>query len=219
MSIIDLNNYVLVDIETTGVNNSDEILEIGALRIKDHAIVQSFDLLCKPTRHIPIEASSVNHIYDETVVNCRGIDFVISAFANFIKDDDILMGHNISAFDIKFLNRAASDVLGREFKNKLVDTLFISRREMKFISSHSLQTLSAYYGIDYTKAHRAMEDCFINYQVYEKMLHDVFPEPKICPECGNPLKLRLGKYSWFYGCSKYPQCNHTEKFVPKIMNL
>ena len=171
MSIVNLSNYVIVDIETTGLDNSDEILEIGALRVVDHAVTQSFDLLCKPTKHIPIEASSVHHIYDETVKDCHSIDFVIQAFANFINEDDTLMGHNISCFDIKYLNRALQDVSHKEFTNKICDTLFISRREMKFLGSHSLQALSAYYGIDYSKAHRAVEDCFITYQVYEKMLN------------------------------------------------
>lgn len=212
MSIVNLDNYVLVDIETTGLDNSDEILEIGALRVVNHKITQSFDLLCKPTKHIPIEASDVHHIYDKDVENCHTIDFVIQAFANFINDDDVLMGHNISAFDIKYLNRALNDVMKKDFPNKVYDTLFASRREMKFLGSHSLQTLSAYYGIDYTKAHRAVQDCFINYQVYEKMLHDTFPELKICPKCGNILKLKLGKYSWFYGCSNYPECTHTANF-------
>lgn len=212
--IKDIENYVIVDIETTGLDNSDEILEIGALRVSDHKIVQSFDLLCKPTKHIPIEASEVHHIYDKDVEKCHNIDFVIAAFADFINDDDTLMGHNISAFDIKYLNRAAKDNLGKQFTNHVYDTLFVSRREMKFLGSHSLQTLSAYYGIDYSKAHRAVEDCFINYQVYEKMLHDSFPtELRKCPYCGGTLKLRLGKYGWFYSCDHYPDCNYTENFA------
>ena len=213
MAIKDFSDYVVVDIETTGLDCSDEILEIGALRVVNHEIIQSFDILCKPTKKIPIEASSVNHIYDETVKDCKGIDYVIRSFASFINPDDILMGHNISAFDIKYLNRAAKDYIGQEFPNKLYDTLFVSRREMKFLGSHSLQTLSAYYGIDYTRAHRAVEDCFITYQVYEKSLHDNFENmTRTCPDCGQPLKLRLGKYGWFYGCSKYPQCTHVENY-------
>ncbi len=218
--IKNLSDYVLVDLETTGTNNSDEIIEIGALRVSDHKITHSFSLLCKPSKHIPIEASSVTHIYDDMVKDSPDISFCIKAFSNFIKDDDILMGHNISAFDIRYLKRDFKTYLDKELNNKLYDTLFVSRREMKFLSSHSLQGLSAYYGIDYTKAHRAVEDCFINYQVYEKMLHDNFDElnKQKCPECGNRLKLRLGKYGWFYSCEKYPRCKFSKniKFASKI---
>ena len=218
--IKDIPNYVLVDLETTGCNRSDEIIEIGALRVCDHMITQSFNILVKPKQRIPIEASIVNHITDDMVANCHDIRYAVTAFDSFIKEDDILMGHNISAFDIKYLKRDFQLHINKELRNKVYDTLHCSRREMKFLGHHSLRYLSAYYGIDYTKAHRAVEDCFINYQVYEKMLNDNFEGlTKLCPECGNILKLRLGKYSWFYGCSKYPTCNHSEPFTPQKLNL
>lgn len=34
---------------------------------------------------------------------------------------------------------------------------------------------------------------------------------KKCPECGNPLVIRKGKYGKFLGCSNYPKCKHIEK--------
>ena len=37
------------------------------------------------------------------------------------------------------------------------------------------------------------------------------PTGKICPTCGSPLVLRKGKYSEFYGCSNFPNCNYMEK--------
>lgn len=36
-------------------------------------------------------------------------------------------------------------------------------------------------------------------------------EHGICPRCGGQLVLRKGKYSEFYGCSNYPQCDFTIK--------
>ena len=35
-------------------------------------------------------------------------------------------------------------------------------------------------------------------------------EGKICPECGNKLVIRKGRYGMFYGCSNYPTCHHIE---------
>lgn len=213
MAVKNVSDYVIVDLETTGLDNSDEIIEIGALRIVNHTIIQSFTSLVKPSKHVPIEASVVNHIYDDTVENSPRIDRVIKSFDEFICPSDILMGHNISSFDIHYLQREYQSYLNKDLTNSVYDTLQISRREMKFLGSHSLQNLSAYYGIDYSKAHRGLEDCFITYQVYEKMLHDNFDNmTRICPECGNILKLRLGKYGWFYSCSKYPLCKHSENF-------
>ena len=33
-----------------------------------------------------------------------------------------------------------------------------------------------------------------------------------CPKCGSNLKIKLGKYGKFYGCSNYPKCTFTQKF-------
>jgi len=33
---------------------------------------------------------------------------------------------------------------------------------------------------------------------------------KICPKCGAPLLIRLGKFGRFYACSKFPKCKYTE---------
>ncbi|MCV5232389.1 topoisomerase DNA-binding C4 zinc finger domain-containing protein, partial [Escherichia coli] len=31
-----------------------------------------------------------------------------------------------------------------------------------------------------------------------------------CPDCGNELVLRQGRYGLFVGCSNYPACHHIE---------
>ncbi len=33
---------------------------------------------------------------------------------------------------------------------------------------------------------------------------------KICPKCGAPLLIRLGRFGKFYACSKFPECRYTE---------
>ena len=35
-------------------------------------------------------------------------------------------------------------------------------------------------------------------------------DKKVCPECGEEMVLREGKYGKFWGCSGYPECKHTE---------
>jgi DNA topoisomerase-1 len=36
---------------------------------------------------------------------------------------------------------------------------------------------------------------------------------EVCPECGNPLVIREGRYGRFVGCSNYPQCRYTRPLV------
>lgn len=42
------------------------------------------------------------------------------------------------------------------------------------------------------------------------------PTDKICPECGKPIVIKLGRFGKFYACSGFPDCKHTEKIVEKI---
>jgi DNA topoisomerase-1 len=37
-----------------------------------------------------------------------------------------------------------------------------------------------------------------------------------CPECGNPLIIRWGRYGKFIGCSNFPDCRHTEPWLEYI---
>ena len=46
-----------------------------------------------------------------------------------------------------------------------------------------------------------------------KNMHDhLFKKAgKVCPKCGGELSLKLSKYGAFIGCSKYPDCDYTQK--------
>ena len=37
------------------------------------------------------------------------------------------------------------------------------------------------------------------------------PIRKRCPKCGSNMKLRKGEFGSYYGCSRFPVCNYTEK--------
>lgn len=39
------------------------------------------------------------------------------------------------------------------------------------------------------------------------------PTKERCPECGNPLLIRAGRYGLFLGCHSYPDCSYTKKIV------
>ena len=44
------------------------------------------------------------------------------------------------------------------------------------------------------------------------------PEPigRQCPQCGNELVIRWGRYGKFISCSNFPECRHTEAWLDKI---
>ena len=209
-------DYVVFDLETTGTScRSDEVVEISAVKVKNGEVVEEFSTLVNPGRPIPLYASQVNGITDDMVKDSPFFDTALSDFIGFI-GEEVLVGHNIHSFDMKFIQRDAEKYFGKLIDNDYVDTLQLSRMYLPEMSHHTLMDLACHYGIDTVGAHRALNDCHMNQQVYER-LHEEMEHPseavkavKKCPKCGNLLKKRSGMYGTFWGCMSYPECRYTE---------
>lgn len=71
-----VDNYVVFDLETTGISAvKDDIIEISALKVKNHEQVETFSRLVNPRRPIPAGATKVNGITDEMVQSEPGLEF------------------------------------------------------------------------------------------------------------------------------------------------
>ena len=66
------------------------------------------------------------------------------------------------------------------------------------------------------------------YDVFEPRVEGAFadmekkaPEEtgETCPECGNPLVIRNGKYGEFVACSNYPECKYIKKAEAQIVEI
>ena len=100
-------DYVVFDLETTGVScNSDEVVEISAIKVIGGEVVDEFTTLVNPGRPIPYNASMVNGITDDMVKDSPFFEEALSDFLEFV-GDAVLVGHNIHTFDMKFLYRDA----------------------------------------------------------------------------------------------------------------
>ena len=63
-----VEDYVIFDLETTGVDvNTDEVIEISAIRVRAGEPVEEFSTLVNPGRPIPFNATRINGITDEMV--------------------------------------------------------------------------------------------------------------------------------------------------------
>jgi len=130
--------------------------------------------------------------------------------------DAVLVGHNIHTFDMKFIQRDAQRYFGKSIGNDYIDTLQLARTYLPQLRHHRLVDLADYYGIDAEGAHRALNDCRMTQQVFEKLRlemenpSDAAKKVKKCPRCGNILRKRSGMYGEFWGCMSYPECKYTE---------
>lgn len=216
-----VQDYVVFDLETTGISTvHDAVIEISALRVKAGQIAAEFNTLVNPGRPIPGAASQVNGITDQMVQSAPPFQQALREFLAFA-GDNVLVGHNIHSFDLKFLYRDAERFWGQLPDNDYVDTLPLARSCLPQLSSYKLVDLAEFYGISSQGAHRALQDCHMNQQVFEHLAQEIgkrknnAAEGKICPRCGGILKRRNGKYGAFWGCSRFPQCRYTENMEVK----
>lgn len=206
-------DYVVFDLETTGLSpEADEIIEISAVKVKGGAVISTFSSLVNPGRPIPKAASMVNGITDEMVAGEPGLKEVMDRFLPFI-ENQILVGHNIHSFDMKFLYHAVSELYQKELANNYIDTLFMARSCLKELPHHRLTDVAAYFHISTQGAHRALNDCVMNQKCFEelgkRMPKAQAGEAEICPRCGGELVKRNGRFGAFYGCSNFPACRYT----------
>ncbi len=164
-------DYVVVDIETTGISSEQsEIIEIGAIRVKNHEIIETFNVLIKASAPLPSFIVQLTGI-DDALLEKEGID-ATTAFSQFLLfvEDAIIVGHNVN-FDINFLYDHILDRLGVVLCNDYIDTLRLSRKYLgRRISNHKLGTLTSYFGFTYDGAHRGLADCHFTYQVYNALM-------------------------------------------------
>lgn len=156
-------DYVVFDTETTGLDACTcEIIEIGAIRYRNHIEVERFHSYIQPVGPIRKDAATVNHISWLDLRNAPLFPEVHKKFIDFIGSDPVV-GYNIG-FDVKFIQTRS----GSDLKNPCFDTLKLARR---FVNTpdHKLGTVKEYFGILY-KSHTALGDCQATAAVYQRIL-------------------------------------------------
>ena len=167
-----MKDYVVIDIETTGLNpRYDEIIELAAVRFSDFRADKSFVSLIKPTIPVNPGASRVNGITDAMLASCPGIEKVFPDFMDFIGDSKVLVGHNIIGFDLKFLCAASKHFDPRKFK--IYDTMIMARRILRpnEVRNYKLGTLCDHYNIKHRNAHRAEGDCVATGELFAALVN------------------------------------------------
>ena len=163
------DDYVVIDIETTGKNTKeDEITELAAIRYRNGKKVATYSQLVKAQKPVRTFVIMLTGITNDNLNDKPPIEKAIGDFADFV-GNDILIGHNIAAFDSVFIADAYQKHLGRTLENSCVDTMRIGKKVCAGLSSYSLENLAAELGVEYQGAHRGLADCETTNACYQKM--------------------------------------------------
>lgn len=157
-------DFVIVDLETTGLDTYfDEIIEIGAVKVKNLEIIDTYQSFVKPEQEISSFITDLTGITNELVANAPKIDTVLPSFFNFT-GNNLIVGHNVN-FDINFIY----DVSNGNFTNDYIDTLRLSRKILPDLKHHRLKDLIKEFNIIPKNQHRAMDDCITTFEVYKNL--------------------------------------------------
>ena len=170
--------YVVFDTETTGFNaaGGDQMIEIGAVKLKDGEIIDRFDELINPGYHIPDHISELTCITDDMVKDSDTEEEVTKRFLSWVGDCP-LVAHN-AKFDISFISMAMKKYNLGEFNYTVLDTLELSHILDQAYARHSLSALVKRYNVPWEEDahHRADYDAEGTAYVFAKMLQKLIAQ-------------------------------------------
>ncbi len=162
-------DFVVLDIETTGFSPiGDDIIELGAVRLKGGVIGESLQRFVRPSKAIPEEVQKLTGITPEMVAGAPEPADALREFFDFV-GDAVIVAHNAS-FDYGFLRYHRHRHLGEEFSNPVLDTLILGRSLLPHLKSHSLASLTKELQVPLVAHHRADADARTAAQVMIKLL-------------------------------------------------
>lgn len=159
--LIENNNIVVFDIETTGLRNNivkgefDYIIEVGAVKIEHGKIIEKFSSFVSCYEKLSEVVIKLKGIINEELNGAPTIDKVLKDFYDF-SQNCILVAHNLS-FDYRFFSYYSGQY-GLYFNNQKLDTIALAKEILHGkVENYKLSTLANYFKIEFTH-HRALND-------------------------------------------------------------
>lgn len=161
------DEFVVVDIETTGLNpKTDRITEIAAYKINNGEITDTFKSLVNPEMEILEGIVELTGITNEMVKDADKVDKVLKSFIEFC-GNAIIVAHN-AEFDLSFIKHNLS-LIGIEYKPIIIDTLSLTRGLFPDLKRFRLNDACEALGVELKNHHRADNDAGATVSVFIKL--------------------------------------------------
>lgn len=187
------STYVVFDTETTGFNAQagDQMIEIGAVKIKNGEIIDRFDELINPGVNLRSDIVNLTNITDEMLKDKDSEEEVTKRFKSWI--GDLPMVAQNARFDISFMESAYKKYNLGEFSNVVIDTMEISKAQNPDATKHNLTALSKRYGVHFDESghHRADYDAEGTALVFHKMICNLGSSYKTISDLKNMVDPKL----------------------------
>ncbi len=158
-----MNNYVAVDVETTGLNPSkDAIIEVAAITFSGHDIIDEFSSLVYPQRDIPAEITRLTGITQAMVEDAPAM-FQVRSQLRPVLSNHVLVGHNVD-FDLAFLQEERLGI-----GNHRIDTVTLASILVPEAGRFGLNALADFLLLPLPEggqAHRARDDAELTIELF-----------------------------------------------------
>lgn len=150
------DEIVCFDIETTGLKVTQEaITEIGAVRLRNGEIVETFQTFVDPERRLTPEIIGLTGITDDMLRGAPKLKDALTAFLAFAGGAP-LAAHN-AEFDISFI-RAGCRKCGIPFEPTYIDTLILAQNLLPGLGKYKLDIVAEHLQLPQFNHHRASDD-------------------------------------------------------------
>lgn len=164
-------NYCILDFETTGLSPmNDRVIEIGVVKIAQGKMVDQFESFINPRRLLPPIITSLTGITNQMVRTAPFAEEIFPKLKTFVGNDPIV-AHNAS-FDSGFFVSEMNRVALRP-ENHFLCTLMLARRMFPELKSHKLEVLCTHLNLRNDRAHRALSDVKVTFQVFQEICNQV----------------------------------------------
>lgn len=156
-------DYIVLDTETTGLSpRYDDIIEIGAIKIKNGVVVDRFHTYCKPLRKI--NNTDIHNITNKMVENYKYSKYYMNDLINFTEGLPILIYN--ARFDTQMINVQLEENL----KNDIIDILKLAK-DYDIRDNYKLENIKNDLGIN-NISHNAISDCETTKCYYDHLIQN-----------------------------------------------
>ncbi len=163
------STFVSIDVEATGVDPSkSEIIEIACVRVEGGVITERFSNLIYPGYPLPQRITDLTGITNAMLVGKPKMEEVLPKFLKFV-GDSVIVAHRVEK-DIAFIDKYYRQLYGKRFRHPHICTLNLAKNILPDLRKYSLKDLADYFGIEYRRIHRAMDDAQTTALVFLELL-------------------------------------------------
>ena len=167
LTALERGTVVVLDVETTGLSPADDdVVDVGAVRIKAGKVTEAFECLVRPSK--PVGGSEEIHGLSDAILLEKGREpaRALAELRDFVGGAHVV-GHNIR-FDLSMLNgQSTREDIDFDI-SRWDDTLDIAKRVLS-LGRFDLGTLCEHFNTAYRPSHRALADARATAEILMKL--------------------------------------------------